>query len=258
MPDNKNISDITGKKIFFLYPSAIIQNEIAAELIQQEFEVYIVRDHLGLRRILKKYPDSIVFANIDDHMDEKSWEAWIRGVMNEEATANVGIGVLSAEDDTVVQRKYVNTIRIKCGFIQVKKDIKQSIIQIMEILRVVDARGRRKYIRATTDNETLTTINVPHNGDFVKGVIKDISVAGLSCAFSADPLIEKNSLIKDIQIKLQSTILKAEGIVFGSRMDGITKIYVIIFTQRTDPDVRTKIRKYIQLNLQSKLDVMLK
>jgi hypothetical protein len=41
-------------------------------------------------------------------------------------------------------------------------------------------------------------------------------------------------------------------------MDGITKIYVIIFTQRTDPDVRTKIRKYIQLNLQSKLDVMLK
>jgi hypothetical protein len=258
MLGDTNISDITGKKIFFLYPSAIIQNEIAAELIQQEFEVYIVRDHLGLRRILKKYPDSIVFVNIDDQMNEKNWEAWIRGIMSDTATAHVGIGILSATDDTALSRKYINSIKITCGFIQVKKDIKQSIIQIMEILRVVDAKGRRKYIRATTDNESLTTINLPHNGDFVKGVIKDISVAGLSCAFSVDPLIEKNSLIKDIQIKLQSVILKAEGIVFGSRMDGITKIYVIIFTQRTDPDVRAKIRKYIQLNLQSKLDVAMK
>jgi hypothetical protein len=258
MPEDTNTSDITGKKIFFLYPSAIIQNEIAAELIQQEFEVYIVRDHLGLRRILKKYPDSIVFANIDDQMEEKSWEAWIRGVMGDDATANIGIGVLSATDDLALPRKYVNVVKIKCGFIPVKKDIKQSVIQIMDILRLVDAKGRRKYIRATTDNESLTTINLPHNGDFVKGVIKDISVAGFSCAFSVDPLIEKNSLVKDIQIKLQSVILKAEGIVFGSRMDGITKIYVIIFTQRTDPDVRVKIRKYIQFNLQAKLDTAMK
>jgi hypothetical protein len=258
MSGDTNISDITGKKIFFLYPSAIIQNEIAAELVQQEFEVYIVRDHLGLRRILKKYPDSIVFANIDDQMDEKSWEAWIRGIMSDEATANVGIGILSTTDDMALQRKYVNSIKIKCGFIHVKKDIKESIIKVMEILKVADAKGRRKYIRATTDNETLTTINLPHNGDFVKGVIKDISVAGLSCAFPIDPVIEKNSLIKDIQIKLQSLILKAEGIVFGSRMDGITKIYVIIFTQRTDPNVRAKIRKYIQANLQAKLDMAMR
>jgi hypothetical protein len=258
MPEDNNISDITGKKIFFLYPSAIIQNEIAAELIQQEFEVYIVRDHTGLRRILKKYPDSIVFANIDDHMDEKSWEAWVRGTMGDAATANVGIGILSTMDDTALSRKYVNLIKVKCGFIQIKKDIKPGIIQLIEILRLVDAKGRRKYIRATTDNESLTTINLPHDGDFVKGIIKDISVAGFSCAFPIDPLIEKNSLIKDIQIKLQSVILKAEGIVFGSRMDGITKIYVIIFTQRTDPDVRVKIRKYIQLNLQAKLDAAMK
>ncbi|MDR3167303.1 MAG: PilZ domain-containing protein [Treponema sp.] len=227
-------------------------------MVQQEFEVYIVRDHVNLRRILKKYPDSIVFANIDDQMAEKSWEAWIRGIMSDETTANVGIGILSSMDDMALQRKYINNIKIKCGFTHVKKDIKQSIIQIMEILKVTDAKGRRKYIRATTDNEALTTINLPYNGDYVKGIIKDISVAGLSCAFPIDPAIEKNSLIKDIQIKLQSVILKAEGIVFGSRMDGITKIYVIIFTQRTDPDVRTKIRKYIQSNLQAKLDAAMK
>jgi hypothetical protein len=253
MANDNDMSDITGKKIFFLYPSAIIQNEIAAELIQQEFEVYLMRDHLALRRILKKYPNSIVLVNIDDQMDEKSWEAWIRGVMSD--SAETIIGILSAVDDPALQRKYVNTLQVAGGFVHIKKNIKQSIIQLVEILNAIDAKGRRKYIRATSDNET-TTINVPYNGEFVKGTIKDISVAGLSCSFSIDPMIEKNSLIKDIQLKLQSNILKAEGIIFGSRLDGVAKIYVIIFTQRTDPAVRTKIRKYIQSNLQAKMDAM--
>jgi hypothetical protein len=53
-------------------------------------------------------------------------------------------------------------------------------------------------------------------------------------------------------------LLKAEGIVFGSRMDGLEKIYVILFTQRIDPDVRIKIRRYIQSNLQAKMDGELK
>jgi hypothetical protein len=49
-----------------------------------------------------------------------------------------------------------------------------------------------------------------------------------------------------------------EAIVFGSREEGPEKVYVLIFTQRIDPDVRTKIRKYIQHNLQSKMDNELK
>jgi hypothetical protein len=99
---------------------------------------------------------------------------------------------------------------------------------------------------------------LPYNGDFRKGVIKDISVVGLSCFFYEAPNIDKNSLISDIQVKLQSMLLKVEGIVFGSRMDGLVKIYVIIFTQRTDPDVRVKIRKFIQASLQAKMDAELR
>jgi hypothetical protein len=41
-------------------------------------------------------------------------------------------------------------------------------------------------------------------------------------------------------------------------MDGLSKIYVVLFTQRIDPDVRTRIRKYIQQNLQSKMDAEIK
>jgi hypothetical protein len=81
---------------------------------------------------------------------------------------------------------------------------------------------------------------------------------GLSCVFDEDPGLEKNSLCQNVQIKLQSMLLKIEGIVFGFRFDGDTKIYVIVFTQRTDPSVRTKIRIYAHNVMQARLDAEFK
>jgi hypothetical protein len=250
-------SEILGKKIFFLYPSAIIQNEIASDLIQQEYEVYIVRDHTSLRRVLRTYPDAIVFVNIDDQLPEKDCEAWIRGLLNDPATASVGIGVLSSAENEALQRKYVNSVGIRGGYTVIKSDISKAIISLMEVLKAFDARGRRKYIRVTMENNQAT-INIPLNGQYINGVIKDISVAGFSCSFEQDPQFDAKTLCKDIQIRLQSMILKTEGIVFGSRIDGLITTYVFLFTQRIDPDVRTKIRKYIQALLQGRMNILLK
>jgi hypothetical protein len=41
-------------------------------------------------------------------------------------------------------------------------------------------------------------------------------------------------------------------------MEEDEKNYVILFTQRIDPSAKTKIRKYIQSNLQSKMDAEMK
>ena len=246
--------EILGKKIFFLYPSAVVQNRITEELIQQEFEVYIIKDHVKLRRLLKKYPDSIVFVNIFDGMPEKEWEVWIRGVLSDESVSNVKIGIIGPGDDEVLKRKYINEVKIQCGYIVTKSDLNIAMKELYEMLNSAEAKGRRKYIRAITENETNTTVNFPTHGTFIHGLIRDISVVGLSCYFSDDPDFPKNSLHQDIQIKLQTNILKAEGIIFGSRMDGDKKIYVVLFTQRIDPDTRVRIRRYIQSNLQSKID----
>ncbi|MDR1318379.1 MAG: PilZ domain-containing protein [Treponema sp.] len=249
---------LVGKKIFFLHPSAVVQNKVVTELIQQEFEVYIIKQHDKVKQLLKSYPDSIVFADIDEWMSEKNWEAWIREVLGDPETSGAAIGILSANDDDLLQRKYINSVRVRCGYTVLCSDLNVSINYILEILKAADAKGRRKYIRITTENMTNTTVNFPVNGTFVNGLIKDISVVGFSCTFDKDPELVKNTLFKDIQIKLQSQLLKAEGIVFGSRMDGLVKIYVVLFTQRIDPAVRTKIRKYIQQSLQDKMDNDLK
>jgi hypothetical protein len=251
-------SEIVGKKAFFLHPTAVVQNKVIEELVQQEYEVYLTKDQTALKRVLKKYPDSIVFVDINEQMAEKEWEAWIRGVMSDPETKDIVIGIVSAHDNEELRSKYLNTIGIQGGYTLLRADLENSIKLIMSILNAVEAKGRRKYLRATTEHETMTTVNLPFNGAFINGQIKDISVVGISCTFENDPELVKNTLFKGIQVKLQSMLLNVEGIIFGSRMDGNDKIYVLLFTQRIDPVVRTKIRKYIQQNLQSKMDSELK
>jgi hypothetical protein len=256
--ENEAAPEIAGKKIFFLYPSPIMQNEVVAELVEQEFEVYIIRDHVNFRKILKQFPRAIVFVNIDEQLAEKEWEAWIRGIMNDPDTAVVGVGILSATANEALQRKYLTLVGIRCGYTVVKTDIAPALKKLSEILTAAAARGRRKYVRATADNDALTAINIPHDGDYIKGTIRDISAVGLSCVFSRDPELEKNSLCQNIQIKLQGMILKTEGIVFGSRMEEDAKIYVLLFTKRMDPEARTRIRKFVQSSLQGKIDALMK
>ena len=247
-----------GKKVFFLHPSALIQNQIISELAQEEFEVYIAKNETRLKHALKKYPLSIVFACINEGMKESAWEEWIRGVAGSSEISGLQIGIIASGNDENVRSKYVDLLKVPCGYTAIKSDLSAVIKQLIGILNSVNAKGRRKYIRAITERETNTTVNLPMNGTFINGSIKDISVVGFSCAFAEDPKLTKNSLFTDIQIRLQTQLLKVEGIVFGSRMDGEQKTYVILFTQRIDPDIKTRIRKYIQYNLQSKIDDELK
>jgi len=257
MENTDSPAGIVGKKIFFLYPTVAVQNKIIAELIQQEFEVYIVKNKDTLRRVLREYKGSIVFVDINEHMKEAEWEGWITAVKGAPDTKDTIIGIVTANDDEKIKRKYLLTIKV-CGYTVLKFDLDKAVSHIIEILQNAEAKGRRKYIRATITKDHNATINMPVNGAFVNGQIKDISVVGMSCTLENNPDISKNTLFKDIQVKLQTSLMKVEAILFGTRTEGYEKIYVLLFTQRIDPDVRIKIRKYIQHSFQSKMDNELK
>ena len=255
----ENSNDVAlGRKIFFLYPPGLIQNQVMAELVQEEFEVYIVKDEVKLRQLLKKSPGSIVFACINEGMKENAWEEWITGVMADSEISGLDIGIIASGADENLRRKYMMQIKVRCGFTVLRPDLNGVIKQLVEILNSAEAKGRRKFLRVIMDKDANTTVNLPMNGTFINGVIKDISVVGFSCSFAEDPGLTKNKLVGDIQIRLQSQLFKAEGIVFGSRAAENEKIYVFLFTQRISPDVKTRIRKYIQSSLQNRMDDELK
>jgi len=252
MSDENTQVDLVGRKIFFLYPTASIQNQVITELAQQEYEAYVAKDHARLARALKKYPDSVVFVNIDEGMSEQEWERWIGGIHTSLPDVKIGVFASNAEDE--LREKYIKKLNVSCGFMSLKLDMSKTAVQILEVLKAMNVKGRRKYLRASTERESTATLNMPSNGNFVNGKIRDISVVGISCSFEKEIDLKKNSLYKDIQLKLSSMLLKVEAVAFGSREDAGEKIFVLLFTQRIDPDIRVKIRKYVQMNLQNKMD----
>ena len=257
MLENDN-SVFFGKKIFFLHPSAITQNRVISELVQEEFEVYIVKEEKKLRQAIETYPDSIVFASINEVMKESAWDELVRSIMGKSENAGISVGIIASINDEIIKHKYLEKYNVQCGYTVIKSDHEAAIKELSNILSNANAKGRRKFIRLKTENEKNTVVNLPMNGTFINGIIKSISVVGFSCLFAEDPELKKNGFFEDMQLRLQAQLVKAEGIVFGSRLDGPEKIYVILFTQRLDPSMRTKIRKYIQSNLQNRMDHELK
>jgi hypothetical protein len=257
MAESEN-SNSLGKKIFFLYPSALVQNQVISELAQEEFEVYILKDEAKLKQAIGLYPDSIVFANINETLKEDAWDELVRNIMGDPKNDSLKIGIIASTNNEEIRKKYLEQYKVPCGFTVIKSDFTEAVKQLITILNGVDAKGRRKFIRLIMDKDSKTTVNLPMDGTYKNGIINDISVVGFSCVFEEDPKLTKNGLLGDIQIRLQSQLIKAEGIVFGSRAEGDVISYVVLFSKRVDPSVRTKIRKYIQTSLQHNLEKELK
>jgi hypothetical protein len=194
-----------------------------------------------------------LFINIDEKIPKEEWNRWIGNLSVE--FPEIKIGVLSSSNDEKQREQFINHKHVKCGYFIQKPDMTNAIDKMLEILHVLNVKGRRKYLRAATERETNTTVNMPHMGEFIKGTVNDVSVVGFSCVFEHDPDLKKNALVKDIQIKLQAMLIKAEAVVYGSRVNIGEKIYVFIFTHKVEQEEKIKIRKYIQHNLQSKMDL---
>ena len=213
-----------GKKVFFLYPPSVIRDELITQLIEQEFEVYILNDHALAIRVLRLFPTSIVYINLDANLGESEWEEWIRNTMADPLTSTVGIGIVSYNADEDLQRKYLMDIGL----------------------------------RASCTADKMSSVNIKDAGKQITGNINDISVVGFSCTFVNDPLFKKNTILHDVQLKLRGALLRVEAIVFGTRTSDDGIVYVMLFTQNIEPSSRKKIRAYLQVALQAELEVQIK
>jgi hypothetical protein len=257
MADEGSSFALLGRKIFFLNPLPPVQNEIIDELIQREYEAYVVRDRTALRRTLRGLPGSMIFIDIDQVITEKEWESWIRDVMKAGDLEDIRIGILTGNRSDLLQNKYANMLKLPAGYTMFHRDLNITVAQILNILNTNKAKGRRKYLRAAAEKEGQTVVNFPVGGRFLSGVVGDISSAGFSCFFTEDPEFAQNSAFSNVQIKLKHIIINVEAMILGSRLEGEERMYVALFTNRISPDTQVKIRKYIQVNLQARMDALI-
>lgn len=245
-----------GRKVLFLYPHSVIQDELVQLLLWSEYEVYLVRDHARILGFLGQHPESVLFINIDEVLEEPEWEQYIRKLRESQDTSGVQIGVLSYNDDRALAQKYLMDIGVQCGFVRLKIGARESTQIILKMLAAVEARGKRKYVRAKCDDRTAT-FNVRHGDKYLAGRIHDISSAGMAVVFDEPIELQPKTPLPDIQLKLKGKLLKMSGVVFGSRKHGGQVVYVVLF-KKPQQQEKLALHNFIFQTLQGALERELK
>ena len=242
-----------GKKVFILHPHSVIKNEMLDLLISAGFEAYILHDHKRALKLLAKFPDSIMFINIDEGMSEKEWEAYIRGIQESPDTKLSQLGIFSYNTDQALMQKYLMDMNVPCGYIQLKLGIKESTKIVLGVLEANEARGKRKFIRAFCEEDHNATVNVKGASGFYRGAILDISAAGIAAKFDKFDDLPVNSKIREMQLKLRGSLVLTDAIVMGRREK--EHIWIFLFdVPRMDPDHKIIIHRFIKNNLQHYMD----
>ena len=243
-----------GKKIFFLYPQSVIQDELISFLLKNEYEVYFLNDHLKAIRIFKRFTNSICFINIDDGLKEAEWEIYIKNLRSNTETAGVQIGILSYNNDPALMQKYLMDLGVECGFIQLKLGVKQSTDIILKVLEANEAKGRRKFVRANCNNDPRVVMNFGYKESNYEGRIIDISSVGIACEFSKTVPIENKTVIPNIQLNLKGSLVQADAIILSRRYDS-EKILVLVFNPKLKESELTKVHNFIHKILQKTIDI---
>lgn len=242
-----------GRKVIFLYPHSVIADQLVQIIASQEYEVYLVKDHVKLKPILALpgLSNALLFVNIDEGLNEAGWQEYVRGIRDAPATREVHIGIMSYNEDSALAAKYLMDIGVQAGFIRVKLGLSESTRIVLATLEATEAKGQRKYVRADCAPFLNATLNVKVRGDFHVGQLRDISSVGMACVFDKDPGFGVNALIDDIQLKLKGAIAKVSGTVVGVRKLDAQRVYVIMFSQPHPEQVRERLFRFIHECLQA-------
>ena len=242
-----------GKKIFLLHPHSVIKEEMLDLLIMAGYETYTILDEKKAKKLLARFPDSIMFINIDEGLHESLWEAYIKDIQEDPATQSTRLGIMSYNQDQKLMRKYLMDMAIPCGYIQLKLGLQESTRIILSALEANEARGRRKYIRAECEEDMNATVNFKGTSGLCHGKILDISSAGIAAKFEKASDFTLSTVIKNVQLKLRGGLVMTDMNYMGLRRDN-RQVFIMLFDAKLSSDNRLIIHRYIKQCLQKYID----
>ena len=249
-------AEASGRKVFLLNPPSVVGEELIHAILAAEYELYVVNDPNRALRVFRRFPDSIVFVNIDSEMSEPEWERYVRRLLDGDTFTDLRVGILSYNSDQELVEKYLMEIGVQCGFVRLKLGAGESTKIMLRMLEANEARGRRRYVRARTAEDRKVGFNVEVGGRRYEGRILDISSVGMAVRFAESVHFEPKSSLPGIQLRLRAALVRVDGVLLGRREDD-RSVFVVLFRQTADNKARRQIREYIHRSLQEYIDTMM-
>lgn len=248
---NLHENSIFGRKVFFLSPSYDVQKNVIDHLCELEFEIYILKDIKNVKNILKNFPHSICFINIDEIMEASDWFNFVHSFEDDENLATIFLGIMSQRAKTKDKELFLLNATIPAGFINTAVNFSELAELFQQILELNGAKGRRKYVRADCEKDSLTYAHIKIGNIFLDLKIKDISSVGFSCIVPTNVVSEfkPNTVIRNCTIILHDKKITIPSAVIMVKNIENKHYGVFLYLKGILFSSKTTIRNYISSRL---------
>lgn len=246
-----------GRKVFFLCPSFSMKNTLIPKLIENEYETYVIKNYVYAKDILRKYPASICFVNIDDDLSHDGWFNFIASCETDETLSGVAFGAISGHvSNQSLHSRFIGSLKLEAGFIPVPKNTSDFVATVCGILEADGAKGRRQYVRTNCSGEKSARILVQEKGRTYKLQILDISVAGAACSCSIEEkdVFVVNSIFRDACAELDGKTFTVDIVVYAVLPNENFCKLVLLFSQPVSYDVKQIVHGYIAQTFEAEIN----
>lgn len=235
-------------------PPSVVQEQMIHFLVTAQYEAAIVNDHRKINAVLRAFPDSVVYFNIDSHLPPAALEQIVRAVINGKEQHGAEVGILSYNANPELAKHYLMELGATCGYVVLELGFQKSARIAIKALEAVEARGERRFVRVKVP-KGKGTLHATAGSSTITGEVLDISEAGMACMLKTE--FGPGTMLPDIQLRLWGSILSVGGTIKGTRSspDGI--VSVVMFDPIEDSRVRSKLYTFLRRVMQHEVDTLL-
>ena len=246
-----------NRKVFFLHPQAVVQDELVRALITDNYETYLIRNHVSAKAILRRYPDSVLLAQVDSGLDEQKWKDFAGDLKANPLFSELTLCVLSVSSIDRIRSSFLGqSSAFSCGFSYGKYDFAATYLSIKEMLEQEKVNPRNFTVKATCPAELKASVVFTKDQIRFEGSLGDISISGLTCRIDGpEPLYPSEFPIPRIIISYKKSQLTVSGRIVGSHGKD-NDVYLILFDNAAEPDKKEAIYDLVHACLQAHIDAI--
>jgi hypothetical protein len=250
--------NVDNRKIFFLHPQAVVQDELARAFIEEHFETYLLRNHVSAKLILRDFPDSILLMQVDSGQEKQKWIEYANDLKANPVFSGLTLCVLSVSSMEEIRKTFLDRSEaLSYGFSYGQYDYEKTYMALREMFEREKASPPRFAVKGTAQEKTKISVVFTRDNNRYEGLLREISITGLTFKFEGiEPLYPSEVPIPSIVISHRTSQFVVSGRIVGNSDDD-SNIHLILFDEITVSARRNDIYDLIQTCLQSQIEAQI-
>ena len=240
--------ELFGRKTFFIAPdTSLIPKAYLEEFLTLGYQTFIINDDYScslqakVKEIIRLFPESILYFNIDASVDGIEWRSYIRSLQESIGSETlIGVFYLSRQspaDEEAIKSYYLRDLNVRAGCFALSAHNHSDFDSIHKVLEQSGARGRRSLVRAKCDPSS--SVKFEYRGSSFTGTILDVNLSHFRCDLSGGAerfqIFEK---IRDASLSINGSSFTSDAVLIMKREGENSSLCIFMFIKRDDsPDL---------------------